>query len=205
MLDHRRDPGPREEPGAGHAEPGGTSRDFTAEIDRYVVLKLDLSAYRGSGRLPPPGCRLADPERGRSVARAERRLLRRNFRHWKAAFRGRLRGWRPDSRLLVLREERLVAGVYLVAANEFDDDPRWGQLHYAFVDPACKGQGLYSHLFGAAVERARSWGLVGLYLNSDRHLLPEVYQRWGAVPWRTLPKQPERLSWLGRLRARLGL
>ena len=205
MRDHRRDPGPRGEPGAGHADPGGTSREFTAEIDHYVVLKLALAEYRGSVRSPPAGCRLAGSERGRSVARAERRMLRLNFRHWKAAFRGRLKGWRPDSRLLVVRGEQPVAGLYLVAANEFDDDPAWGQVHYPFVDPACKGQGLHSYLFGVAVARARSWGLVGLYLNTDRLKLPEVYQRWGAVPWRTLPKQPDSPSLLRRLKARLGL
>lgn len=188
--------------------PGDSAtREFTAEIEEYVVLKLSLDDYRGGNRALPPGHHVIDPPPPRGTSRAERRLLKRYFRNWKAPFRGRLKGWRPDSPLLVQRAGTLIAGVYLVAANEFDEDPRWGQLHYAFMDPACKGQGIYSALFGAAVRRARAWGLEGLYLNSDRHLLPEVYLRWGAVPWRTIPKAgsaPRCRSWLAFFRARIG-
>ena len=166
-------------------------REFTAQIEEYVVLKLVLTEFRGQERPFPAGYELADPAVRERVRGQERRLLKRYFRNWKAPHRGRLRGWRSASPLLVLRAGRLVAGVYLCAANEFDADPRWGQLHYAFMDPACKGQGLYSVLFRAAVERATSWGLTGLYLNSDRHQLPQVYERWGAVHWRTIPKRKE--------------
>jgi GNAT superfamily N-acetyltransferase len=183
----------------------GNEKQFTAEIDQYVVLKLQLAQFQDGGRELPAGFELAEPDKGERVAAQERRLLKRYFRNWKAPYRGRLEGWRPDSRLLVLREGRLVGGVYLCAANEFDDDRTWGQLHYAFMDPACKGQGIYSALFRAAVLRARAWGLAGLYLNSDRHLLPQVYERWGAVHWRTVPKpsRPPRSSVLSRLRAGL--
>ena len=44
----------------------------------------------------------------------------------------------------------------------------------------------------AIVEKAKEWGLGGLVLNSDRHLLPEVYLRWGAEPWKRLPKPRQR-------------
>ncbi len=165
-------------------------REFTAELDEYVVLKLRLTEYRGSERALPPDCELADPALRPRWAGQERRLLKRYFRNWKSPHRGRLAGWRADSPLLVLRAGRLVAGVYLCGANEFDSDPGWGQLHYAFMDPACRGLGIYSVLFREAVQRARAWGLQGLYLNSDRHQLPEVYQRWGATPWKKIAKAP---------------
>jgi len=188
-------------------EQGKSDKEFTAEIEQYVVLKLTLAEYKDSERKLPEGCVLADAAQRSSASGAERRLLKRYFRNWKAPYRGRLKGWRPDSPLLVLRDGRLIAGVYLVTANEFDADPRWGQVHYAFMDPSCKGQGIYSALFRAVVQRAREWGLTGLYLNSDRHMLPEVYLRWGAQPWKTLPKsrvEPPRRSVLGSLMRFLG-
>ena len=184
-----------------------SEREFTAEIEDYVVLKLRLEEYRPGGRPLPEGFELADWTARERVAREEKRLLKSYFRNWKAPLRGRLRGWRQDSPIYVLREGRLVGGVYLVATSEFNDDGKWGQLHYAFMDPSCKGLGIYRTLFGTAVERARAWGLEGLYLNSDRHLLPEVYERWGAVHWKTIskadraakPKRPRfgSIKWLG--------
>lgn len=173
-------------------EQGRPDKEFTEETDEYVVLKLTLAQYKDGDRKFPAGCGLADAAQRSKGSGAERRLLKRYFRNWKAPYRGRLKGWRPDSPLLVLRDGRLIAGVYLVAENEFDADPKWGQLHYAFMDPSCKGQGIYSALFREAVQRARAWGMTGLYLSSNRHLLPEVYMRWGAEPWRTVPKGPRR-------------
>lgn len=166
--------------------------EFTALIDEYVVLKLVLADYRASERPFPGGFELADPSMRARMARREKRLLKKYFRRWKGPYHGRLKGWREDSPIHVLQDGRLVGGVYLCAANEFDSDPDWGQLHYAFMEPSCKGKGVYSRIFRESVERARSWGLEGLYLNSDRHLLPAVYERWGAVYWKTIPKQPER-------------
>ena len=179
-------------------------REFTAEIDEYVVLKLLLSEFRDSGRPFPEGFEAADPALKLRLAGQERRLLKRYFRNWKSPYRGRLAGWREDSPLFVVRQGRLVAGVYLCSANEFDDDPAWGQLHYAFMDPSCQGQGIYSANFRRAVERAASWGLKGLYLNSDRHQLPQVYERWGAVHWKTIKKseKPHRKRGLASLRER---
>ncbi len=172
------------------AAAGSKPLDFTAEIGEYVVLRLELEAFRGSARQLPAGFQMADPAVRVALTHQEKTLLQRYFRHWKGPHRGRLKGWRADSPILVTKDGNLVAGVYLCVANEFDGDPAWGQLHYAFMEPACKGQGIYSVMFREAVERARRWGLRGLYLNSDRHQLPEVYERWGAVPWKRIAKAP---------------
>ncbi len=83
-----------------------------------------------------------------------------------------------------------MGGVFVCDRNEFDDDPRWGQVHYAFLRHDHRGRGLYSALFRRAVELAASWGLEGLVINSDREILPEVYLRWGAVFWKTIPRKP---------------
>ena len=174
--------------------------EFTAEIDEYVVLKLRLEDYRPGERLLPVGFELADPTIRSSVTDDERRLLQRYFRNWQAAYSGQLKGWRRDSPIYVLRDGRLIGGVYLVAGNEFDDDQKWGQLHYAFMEPSCKGMGIYRIIFTTAVERARSWGLEGLYLNSDRHLLSDVYVRWGGVYWKTISKP----NFFGRLAISFG-
>ena len=174
--------------------------EFTAEIDEYVVLKLRLDDYRPGERLLPVGFEMADSTIKSRVAHDERRLLQRYFRNWKVPYSGQLKGWRRDSPIYVLRDGRLIGGVYVVAGNEFDDDQKWGQLHYAFMEPSCKGMGIYRIIFTTAVERARSWGLEGLYLNSDRHLLPDVYVRWGGVYWKTISKR----KFFGRLAIGLG-
>lgn len=181
---------------------------FTAEIDKYVVLKLKLEDYRPSERLLSAEFEMADGRLKSEVARDERRLLQRYFRNWKAPYCGQLKGWREDSPIYVLRDGRLIGGVYLVAGNEFDDDQTWGQLHYAFMEPSCKGMGIYRAIFTTAVDRARSWGLEGLYLNSDRYLLPEVYTRWGGVYWKTIAKPdegPRKYSLSGSLKRLFGV
>ncbi len=173
-------------------EPSNTpERDFTAELDHYIVLKLVLAEYRGTRREMPQGFTLCSVAERARVARTEKRLLQTYFSDWKAPLRGRLEGWRPDSPVFALHHGKLVGGVYLVDASAFDPDPRWGELHYAFMDPAYRGCGVYSAIYAAAVARALSWGLEGLYLNSDRHMLPEVNERWGAVRWRTFEKRVE--------------
>ena len=64
----------------------------------------------------------------------------------------------------------------------------------ALVAVICFGTLLCTRELGrTAVERAGSWGLEGLYLNSDRHMLPEVYERWGARPWRIITKPSQKL------------
>lgn len=164
------------------------NRQFTDEAENYVILKLNLDDYKSAERSLPPEYTLAGSSIRSSVAGDEKRLLRRYFRNWKAPYQGRLKGWRKDSPIYVVHNSRLVGGVYLVHGNEFNDDESWGQLHYAFMDPSSKGKGIYSFIFSTAVDRARSWGLEGLYLNSDRHMLPDVYMRWGAVYWKTATK-----------------
>ncbi|MEM3434418.1 MAG: GNAT family N-acetyltransferase, partial [Candidatus Methanomethyliaceae archaeon] len=161
---------------------------FADEINEYIVLKLVLSDYRGTNRPMPPEAEVAHPNIRPKVRKDEKRLLRLYFRNWKAPYYGRLPGWRDDSPVYILWNGQLACGVYLCDKNEFDNDNGWGQLHYAFVDPRFKGKGLYSLAFKEAVYRAQSWGLKGLYLNSDRHLLPEIYERWGAVFWKKIPK-----------------
>ena len=112
-----------------------------------------------------------------------------HFRNWKTPFNGNLHGWKDDTPLYILYNETLIAGAYLCEKNEFNEGERWGQLHYAFIDPFFKGKGIYSVLFKYAIERAKTWGLQGLILNSDRYMLPDVYIRWGAIPWKKLRKK----------------
>ncbi|MFX0206078.1 MAG: hypothetical protein ACFFDT_08820, partial [Candidatus Hodarchaeota archaeon] len=39
-----------------------------------------------------------------------------------------------------------------------------------------------------AVNQAKSWNLEGVIISTDRYLLPEVYIRWGAIPWKEIIK-----------------
>jgi GNAT superfamily N-acetyltransferase len=170
-------------------------QNFSAEIDDYIVLKLVLTEYKGSQRSLPPGFEVADANVRSEIRDEEMRLLKLYFRNWRAPYYRRLKGWKDDSPIFVLKGDRLVGGVYLCDKNEFDDDPKWGQLHYAFMDPEYKGLGIYSVIFRTAVKRAQSWGLEGLYLNSDRYVLPEVYERWGAVHWKKIRKKRRGFLW----------
>ena len=176
---------------------------FTSLIDEYVVLKMLLSDYKRTTRALPQGYRISGPEARNSVREEEAALLADNFEHWSGPYEGTLKGWREDTPIYVVYHDNLVAGVYLCAQNEFDEDERWGQVHYAFMHPEHRGKGLYSVLFARVVEKAREWGLEGLILNSDRHLLPDVYLRWGAKPWKRIPK-PQRRSRRSLLRRILG-
>jgi GNAT superfamily N-acetyltransferase len=150
---------------------------FTDEVEDYTILKLDLADYPGTTRRLPEGFRIAGPEVRPAVRARERSLIESHFLSWAAPYFGELSGWRAESPLYLLDKDFLVAGVYLCALNEYGE-PGVGQLHYAYMDPAYRGRGLYSSLFAEAVARARNWGLRGLYLNSDRFMLPDVYLRW---------------------------
>ena len=174
--------------------------DFTDEIDRYVVLKLALADYRPGGAGLPAGFRLAGGAARHALRSQEKAVLRRLFRRWRVPYHGLLPGWRRDSPLYALESGRLVGGLSLCDDNEFGI-PRWGQIHYVYTDPAYRGRGIYRAAFDEAVARARAWGLEGLLLNSDRYLLPEVYVRWGAKPYRTIAKGERRsgLAAAGRL------
>ena len=166
---------------------------FTDEVEEYTILKLDLADYPGTSRRLADGFRIAGPE-VRGVVRArERSLIQSHFLSWAAPYYGELRGWREASPLYLMHGDLLIGGVYLCALNQYREEGI-GQLHYAYMDPAYRGRGLYSSLFAESVARARSWGLRGLYLNSDRYMLPEVYLRWGAKPYRVHRKARTKFS-----------
>lgn len=163
--------------------------EFTSEIDEYVVLKLYLDSYKRSLRELESGYRIAGYESREIIRKKEKQLLKMYFKNWKAPYNGALAGWRIDSPCYILKKEELVAGIYLCDKNEFNEgNGKWGQLHYVFVDPNYRGKGIHSILFREAIDIARKWDLQGLILNSDRYNLPEVYIRWGAVPWKKIEK-----------------
>jgi GNAT superfamily N-acetyltransferase len=166
----------------------GIPRKFTSLIDEYVVLKLLLEDYRPTSRTLPEGYEIRGSEIRPDIREQEKALLAANFEHWSGPYEGKLKGWRNDSPLYVLYGDKLVAGLYLCSENEFEEGERWGQIHYAYMEYVHRGKGIYSVLFASAVEKARRWNLEGLILNSDRHLLPEVYLKWGAQPWKRLTK-----------------
>jgi len=136
----------------------------------------------------PAEAEIAHPSIRAKIRTQEERLLQLYFRNWENAYHGRLPGWRDASPVYMLWNGQLVGGIYLCDRNEFDKNRLWGQLHYFFVDPRFRGIGLHSLLFQEAVSRARSWGLEGVYINTDRYMLGEVYVRWGAVFWKRIPK-----------------
>lgn len=177
---------------------------FTEEVGSYTVLRLILSEYRPSARVLPDGFRIAGSEERPALLAQEKDLLRRTFEDWEIPYRGKLAGWRDESPIYSLCNAMLVGGLYLCAGNEFDDDKNWGQLHYFFVAPEFRGRGLHSVLVKEAVGRAVAWGLEGVYINTDRAGLPEVYVRWGAKVWKQIPK-PTRLprNNVGRLLRRM--
>jgi GNAT superfamily N-acetyltransferase len=168
-------------------------RGFSSEMDEYIVLKLELKKYERSQRSLPKGLVVASPGAKQETRSQEMRLLKQYFQNWEVPYYGRLIGWREDSAVFVLENRQLVGGIYLCDRNIFDNDLKWGQLHYAFMDPEYKGLGIFSVIFRVAVERAQVWGLEGLYLSSDRHGLPELYERWGAVYWKRIDKRWKRL------------
>lgn len=155
---------------------------FSEEVDQYVVLILDLNDFHDSARGLPDGFRLLEKQIPKAIREQERKLLREKFEDWEIPFCGRLKGWREDSPIFVLRGNDLIGGVYLCDRNEFDDDTKRGQVHYMFVRSRWSGRGIYSAMFGEAVRNASSWGLKEIVVNTDRYLLPEVHMRWGAKP-----------------------
>jgi len=161
---------------------------FIDEIDKYVVLKLVLSNFRDSKHPFPLDAFFLSEEIPVEIRQKEKQLLHFYFKHWKIPYYRKLPGWRNDSAIYLLWQNQLVCGVYLCDKNEFRNELGWGQLHYAYIDPKFKGKKLYSLVFKEAVKRAQSWGLIGIYLNSDRHFLPKVYERWGATRWKEIPK-----------------
>jgi len=163
------------------------SAQFCQQMDHYVVLRLRLADYSWSERPEPAGVQVVGAEARRRVRQAEKRLLKSCFKLWRRPYHGNLPGWREQSPLYVLWDGRLAGGLYVCADNEFGE-PGWGQLHYFFVDPQYRGHGLHALLFHRAIALAGEWGLAGVYVVTDRHGLPEVYQRWGAAWCKRVPK-----------------
>ncbi len=181
-------------------------KEFGDVLDKYVVLKLPISRYKGTDRNLGSDFRIVGSEAREQIRKDEERLLRLYFRHWQAPYSGNLKGWRNDSPIYVLHRGILVSGMYLCDQSEFDEAENWGQLHYFFTEPAFKKRGLHSILVKHAIDRAKSWNLRGVIINTDRRSLPEVYVRWGAIPWKEIQKVKlparilsfERLGWYWR-------
>jgi GNAT superfamily N-acetyltransferase len=157
-------------------------------VNFYTVLILELNNYKPSTRALPDGIIIKDGNVSFSVRKQERKILKRVFDDWQIPFEQKLTGWRDDSPVFALYKGILIGGVYLCDRNMLDGEINSGQLHYAFMDPKYKGMGIYSVLFREAMKKAKSWGLNRVYLNSDRYILPDVYIRWGAQIWKTIPK-----------------
>jgi SAM-dependent methyltransferase/ribosomal protein S18 acetylase RimI-like enzyme len=168
--------------------PAATVGNFSQERDCYAILRWPLSAFRRSGRSLPDGYRIVRPPVPASLRSQEKQLLQQNFPSWQTPYQGQLAGFRPDSPIYICSGEQLVGGLYVCADHEFERNRHWGQLHYFFVDPAYRGKGLHTILVEEAMEQARCWNLDGVYVNTDRYGLPEVYQRWGAELWKEIPK-----------------
>lgn len=162
--------------------------EFTAEVSEYTVVKLLLNSYKGTKRTLEEGFKIKDAEIRPKIRSQEKRLLKRYFKNWKAPYNGNLKGWREDSPLYVLDGDKLICGLYLCDQNEFNEGEKWGQIHYVFTHPSYQGRSIYSVIFREAVNRAKSWGLQGIIFNTDRYLLSDVHIRWGATPWKKIPK-----------------
>ncbi len=165
-----------------------TFERFTEELDSYTVLLLDLDEYQAPARRLPDGFEFLDTARHGLIRDQEKRLLRQVFKDWEIPYGGKLRGWRADSPVFVMKSDQLVGGVYLCDRNEFDDEPARGQLHYFFVHPSFRTYGIHNANVREAIRRARAWGLQEVYINTDRAGLPEVYMRWGAKPLKRIAK-----------------
>ena len=165
-----------------------TAKKFGDILDKYVVLKLPLNLYKGTAHTLKSDFQIAGAEVRERIRKDEKRLLRLYFKNWHLPYYCKLKGWRDDSPLYILHKGILVSGFYLCDKNEFNEDNSWGQLHYFYTEPAYKNKGLHSKLLEHAVDRAKSWNLHGVLINTDRYLLAEVYMRWGAMIWKEIKK-----------------
>lgn len=165
-----------------------TTRNFGDILDKYVVLKLPLNQYIGTTHNLGSDFQIAGAEVRERIRNDEKRFLSLYFKNWFMPYNCKLKGWRDNSPLYILHNGILISGIYLCDKNEFNEGQNWGQLHYFYTDPTYKKKGLHRKLIEHAIVRAKSWNLQGLIINTDRYLLPEVYMRWGAVPWKEVKK-----------------
>jgi GNAT superfamily N-acetyltransferase len=157
-------------------------------LNKYIVLSLHVNHYQGTAHTLESDFQIAGSEVREIIKKDEERLLRQYFNRWDLPFSGKLNGWRNDSPIYILHNSVLVSGIYLCDNNEFNEGDNWGQLHYFYTDQAYKKKGLHSILFQHAINRAKLWNLQGVFINTDRHLLADVYTRWGAMVWKEIKK-----------------
>lgn len=163
--------------------------DFTAEVETYTILILQLDEYKPTTRSLSREFQFCSPDQIQAFRAKERKILELLFDDWEFPYCRRMAGICDDSAVWVTSGKELVGGAWVCNRNEFDDHPERGQIHYAFMNRKFQGMGIYSVIFAEAVRRAKAWGLQELYLNSDRYMLPEVYLRWGARPLRVVAKR----------------
>ena len=97
-------------------------------------------------------------------------------------------GYRDDSLLALVSDEKTIALGYLCERNEYGIEGRVGEGHYVVVHPDYRGQGAYQYLYAGLSVLARKWGLEGVAISTDRRGLADVYVRWGAEVVRSGPK-----------------
>jgi GNAT superfamily N-acetyltransferase len=172
-------------------ESPGRIKDFTAVLNEYVILYLDINDYKPTKTGLPEGLNIEYGEPSDEGFKNQyQRLLKNDFICWKNPYYGKLKGYRKDSLIRVMKDKELIAGGLLCAGNQFDDETEQGEFHYVFVASEFRGRGVYSYLFNVAVERAKEWGLKGLYFDTDRKGLPDIKRRWGFKDLQVIKKKP---------------
>ena len=145
-------------------------------VDEVHILVLPRERYPVAGPLPA-GFSFVD-DIPRSV---ERELLRSEFEHWRIPYERAFPGVRADSLLGIATGGQIVAIGYLGAENELGL-PNYGQAHYPVIRNEFRRKGLTGPRFAKLLDQASTWGLAGVVLALTREGLPELYERWGALP-----------------------
>jgi len=66
-------------------------------LDKYVILKLPLSQYKGTNRTLESDFQIVGSEVREKIRKDEERLLKLYFRNWHAPYHSNLEGWRNES------------------------------------------------------------------------------------------------------------
>lgn len=169
--------------------------NFTALMDKYIILHLDINDYNPSKAELPEylSVEYGEPSNKR-LKKQYKHLLKKYFFEWKDPYFGNLKGYRNDSLIRVMKGKELIAGGILCKGNQYDNNIEQGQLHYVFVIPKYRGRRIYTYLSNVAVKRAKEWGLKGIYFCTDRKGLPDVKRRWGYKEVKTIEKLVQRKS-----------